>query len=211
MVASRQLEIAFSRGIGQQRGRGFGALAQVIGRTVVPFLRKNIVPAAKRVSADFLEFAAPEIVEVVSGRNNFKTAAMSVRRQILRKLLSSCSRKRTASRVIPTKSAKQTSRSRKGFYIYFSINLWINIWYQLLVAVSGNLGGKVPVVEDVFSSHEQEIHPTISLDEKCMKFAVQTTVNYYVDLRETYLALKVKFVRGRGYETHKTEETKKEH
>ena len=31
MVASRQVEIQFFRGIRRKRGRGFGALAQVIG------------------------------------------------------------------------------------------------------------------------------------------------------------------------------------
>ena len=87
MVASRQVEIPFYRGIGRQRGRGFGALAQVTGRTAIPFLRKYIVPAAKRVGVNLLEFAAPEIAEVVSGRKNFKTAAKSVRRQTLRKQL----------------------------------------------------------------------------------------------------------------------------
>ena len=51
MVASRQVEITFYRGVGRQRGRRFGALAQVIGRTAIPFSRKYIVPAAKRVGA----------------------------------------------------------------------------------------------------------------------------------------------------------------
>ena len=56
MVASNTLELPYYRGIGRQRGRGFGALAQVIGRTALPFLRKYIVPAAKRVGVDLLEF-----------------------------------------------------------------------------------------------------------------------------------------------------------
>ena len=120
MVASKQLEITFYRGIGRQRGRGFSALAQVIGRTAIPFLRKYIVPAAKRVGADLLEFAAPEIAEVVSGRKNFKPAAKSVGRQILRKQLGSGSKKRTASRVIPTKSAKEFNRSRRGIFTNLS-------------------------------------------------------------------------------------------
>ena len=94
MVASREVEIPFYRGVGRQRGRGFGALALVIGRTAIPFLRKSIVPAAKRVDADLLEFAVPEIAEVVSGRKNFKTAAKSVGRHTLRKQLRSGSRKR---------------------------------------------------------------------------------------------------------------------
>ena len=80
MVASREVEIQFYRGVGRQRGRGFGALAQVIGRTTIPFLQKYIVPAAKLVGADLLEFAVPEIAEVVSSRKKIKTAAKSVGR-----------------------------------------------------------------------------------------------------------------------------------
>ena len=79
MVGSR-IEIPFFRDVGRQRERGFGALAQVIGRTAIPLLCKYTVPAAKRVGSDLLEFAVPEFAEVVSGRKNFKTAAKSVGR-----------------------------------------------------------------------------------------------------------------------------------
>ena len=78
MLASRQAENQFYRGVGRQLGRGFGALAQVIERTAIPLLRKPIVPAAVRVGADLLESAAIEIAEVVSGRKKFKTATKSV-------------------------------------------------------------------------------------------------------------------------------------
>ena len=134
MVASRQVEIPYYRAVGRQRGRGFGAFAQVIGRAAAPFLRKYIVPAAKRVGADLLEFAVPEIAQVVSGRKNIKSAAKSVGRQTLRIHLgegqgnrrrmgsrrTGRSRKRTASRVIPTKSAKQISRSRSDIFTNIS-------------------------------------------------------------------------------------------
>ena len=141
MVASRQVEIPYYRGVGRQRGRGFGALAQVIGRTAIPFLRKYIVPAAKRVGADLLEFAAPQIGEVISGRKSFKSAAKSVGKQTLRKQLGEGegSRRRTASRravgsasvrqasrsskrkkIIPTKSTKQSSRSRRDIFTNIS-------------------------------------------------------------------------------------------
>ena len=83
--------------------------------------------------------------------------------------------------------------------------------YQHFVAVSGNLGGKVPFVDDVLSSREQEIYPITSLDENCMEFEFQTDRNYCVDLRESFLALKLKFVEGRGYDTYKSKEKKKEH
>ena len=66
MAASRQVKMLFYRGIGRQRGREFGALAQVIGRTTIPFLRNYIVPAAKRVGADLLEFAVPELDPMLS-------------------------------------------------------------------------------------------------------------------------------------------------
>ena len=68
MVASRQVEIHFYRVVGRQRGRGFGAVAQIIGRTELPFCRKHILPAAKRVGANLLQFGVPEIAEVVGGR-----------------------------------------------------------------------------------------------------------------------------------------------
>ena len=84
MVASRQVGIPYHRGVGRQLGRGFGSLAQIIGRTAIPLLRKYIVPAAKSVGADLLDFAVPEIAEVVSGRKNFKTAANSLRKQTLK-------------------------------------------------------------------------------------------------------------------------------
>ena len=86
-----------------------------------------------------------------------------------------------------------------------------NFRYQPFVAVSGKLGGKVPVVDDVLSSHEQEIYPTTSLHENCIEFEFQTDRNYYVDLRQTYLALKLELVKGRGYETYNIKEVKKEH
>ena len=138
MVASRQVEIPYYRAVGRQRGRRFGALAQVIGRTAVPFLRKYVVPAAKRKGADMLEFAVPEIAEVVSGRKNFKTAAKSVGKKTLKKQLgegegsrrrelAEGSRRRTAGRtarkqrrIIATKSTRQPSRSRRDIFTNIS-------------------------------------------------------------------------------------------
>ena len=124
MVASKQVEIPYYRAVGRQRGGGFGALAQVTGRTSIQFLRKYIVPVAKRIGADMLEFAAPEIGEVISDRKSFKTAAKSVGKQTLKKQLNERSRRRKGTvgvpeggnkqrRIIPTKPTKQSSRSRR--------------------------------------------------------------------------------------------------
>ena len=121
MVASRQVEIPYYRGVGRQRGRGFGALAQVIGRAPIPVLRKNVVPAAKRIGADMLEFAAPEIGEVFSGRKSFKSAAKTVGKKTLRKQLGEGSHKGSKQKkIIPTKSTKQSSRSRRDIFTNIS-------------------------------------------------------------------------------------------
>ena len=82
---------------------------------------------------------------------------------------------------------------------------------QLFVAVSGNLGGKIPIVDDVLSSHEQEIYPTTSLDENCIELEFRTDRNFYLDLRQTFLALKLEYVKGRRYDTYESKEKKKEH
>ena len=83
--------------------------------------------------------------------------------------------------------------------------------YEPFVLVSGNPGVKVPVVDNALSSHEQEFYPTSSLEENSLEFEFQTDRNIYVDLRQTYLALKIKLVKGRGFDTYKTTEKKKEH
>ena len=112
IVASNTLELPYYRSIGRQRGRGFGDLAQVIEKTAIPFLRKYIVPAAKRVRGDFSEFAVPEVADVVSGNKSFKTAAKTVGRQTLRKQLGGGKQKRS----IPVKSSKRSSRSRRDIF-----------------------------------------------------------------------------------------------
>ena len=115
MVASNTVELPYYKGIGRQRGRGFGALAQAVGRTAIIFLRTYIVSAAKRVGAGLLEFAVPEVADVVRGRKEFKTAAKSVGRQTLMKQLGGDRQKRS----IPVKNLKRSSRSRRD--IFFNV------------------------------------------------------------------------------------------
>ena len=143
MVASRQVEILYYRAEGRQRGRGFGALAQVIGRTAIPFLGEYVVPAAKCIGVDMLEFAAPEIGEVFSARKSFKTAAKSVGKQTLKKQLGELNRSKQR-RINPTKSTKQSSRSQRD--IFSNISRWscqtrtfgTNLLWQCLEILEGN-------------------------------------------------------------------------
>ena len=62
------------------------------------------------------------------------------------------------------------------------MNAQNNFRYQPFVAVSGSVGGKVPVVDDKLSSHEQQIYPTTSLDENSIEFECLTDRNSYTDL-----------------------------
>ena len=79
------------------------------------------------------------------------------------------------------------------------------------MAVFGNLGGKAPVVDDVSPSQEQDVYPTTSLIGNCIEFAFQIHGKFYIDLIQTYLAVKLKFVKGCCYETYNTKAGKKEH
>ena len=177
MIASRQVVIPLFRGFDWQRGRGSLHLHKVLGELLIPFSFKNFVPASKRVCSDLLEFGAPETVEVFSGRKIFKTAAKSVGRQNLRKQLSKDSRNRkgaksgkeVAQRKQASRFSQQNLQNRPvGFYKYLPLIMSSNFRYQLLVVVSGNFGGKVPVVDDVLSSHEQESYPTTTLAGSCI-------------------------------------------
>ena len=170
-------------------------------RIGIPFLGKYIVPAVKRIGADMLEFAAPEVGEVISGRKSFKSAENSVGKQTLKKQFGSGSKQR---RIIPAKSTKHSSPSRRDIFSqHFSLIMSNNIFgYQPFVAVSGNLGGKVANVDDILSSHEQEYYPITSLDKNCKEFEFQTDREYYVDLTQSFFELELKFVKERVYDTY---------
>ena len=122
MVASRQVGIPFYRGFGRQRWKEVGTPAQFSERTSAPCLSKYMLPASKRVGADLLEFAAPEIAEVVSGRKKFKPAARSMGRQTLRKKLRSGSKKRTANNINPTNTGKRPVSREESFLQTFLKN-----------------------------------------------------------------------------------------
>ena len=53
-------DLAYFRRYSRQSGIGFGDLSQTIGRTIILFLRRYVVSAAKRVGADLIELAAPK-------------------------------------------------------------------------------------------------------------------------------------------------------
>ena len=70
IVAQSSATFPVSHRHARQSGRGFEALAQTLARTAILFVKKNLVPAARRTRADLFVFAVPEVGEVVSGRKS---------------------------------------------------------------------------------------------------------------------------------------------
>ena len=62
---------------------------------------------------------------------------------------------------------------------------------------------KVPVLETIMSSHTQEVLPSISLDERSFELEFETDRNLYVDMRDTYLSLKLQLFKGRLFDAFK--------
>ena len=110
MVAQNSADFPIFRGHARQRGRGFGALAQTLGRTAIPFIKKYIVPAAKRIGADLFEIAAPEIGEVVSGRKKLKTFAKDVGTKTVRKQLGGGKKKLSVEQLEPDPFLEKVDR-----------------------------------------------------------------------------------------------------
>ena len=106
--------------------RGFGALAQVMERTAIPFLLKFDVPLAKCIGADMLEFTAPEIGEDISDRKSLKSAAKIVGKPTLKKQLGEGSPRRTRfskqRRIIPTKSTSNSVGCEEIFLQTFLVD-----------------------------------------------------------------------------------------
>ena len=118
MVAQSSANFPSFRGHARQRGRSFGAHAQTLGRTTIPFSKKHIVPAAKRIGAGLFEIAAPEIEENISGRKKLKTFAKEVGTKTVRKQLGGGKKKfkRRTRRTTSRKSSSKISRSRENIF-----------------------------------------------------------------------------------------------
>lgn len=114
MVAQDQLP--YFRGHARQRGRGFGALAQTFGRTAIPFIRRYVVPAAKRVGADLISAAAPDIGDLLTGKKKVKAFAKDVGVKTLRKQIGAGKKKRRISKKTTSKNSRRRRRTRKDIF-----------------------------------------------------------------------------------------------
>ena len=69
-----QVSMPYFKGAARQRGRGLGTLALAVGRTAYPIFKKFVLPTAKRLGKAALESAAPELLELASGRSKPKAS-----------------------------------------------------------------------------------------------------------------------------------------
>ena len=84
-----------------------------------------------------------------------------------------------------------------------------NFRYQPFVAHSGNPDVKVPVLDDVLSSPNKKFIPLHLLNTAlCLNFKKIATYTWFCD---NIVALKIKPIKRRGSDTHKTTEKRKEH
>ena len=169
LIAQRHRENPFWRGIRQQHGKDSVDLHKFLVEPQI-LVRVSFVMPAKHVAANFSEFAAPENVEVVSGRKIESSSKKCVEANS-RQRVGFWYQQKNCKLNHPSKICKGNLSATEGrFYKYFSLIESDKSRNQPVVVTSGNLRGKVPVVDYVFWSQEQPIYSTSSFFENCVKF-----------------------------------------
>ena len=72
---AKQASLPLFSGHYRQRGSGFGALAAGIGRVALPFARRVILPAAKKLGRELLMSAAPKLIDIAMKKKYPKQAS----------------------------------------------------------------------------------------------------------------------------------------
>ena len=151
VVASRQVETPFYRDFGRQRGRDSVHLHKILGIPQL-FLYVSISSSCKKRGCSLVGICCAEFADIVGGGKNFDTAAKSVEDKLWENNWVV-----VAGKVVQADPFQQNLQNKpvgreKKFYKQFSLIMSSNFRYQPFVAVSGNLGGKDPVMENVLSS-----------------------------------------------------------
>ena len=143
MAASRQVGIPFYRGKGRQRGRVFGALAQVIGRTANPLLCEY--------SAQLQNACVLTCCFLLRQKFQKLLAVEKTSRQQLKKWADKLWENNgivvATERECAQNHSKEICRinvlvATRYFYKHFSLIISNKFRYQAFDAVSGNLGRK---------------------------------------------------------------------
>ena len=116
---AKQASLPHFSGHYRKRGSGFGALAAGIGRVAMPFARRVIPPAAKKLGRELLMSAAPELIDVAMKKKSPKQALKNTVTKTARKQLGSGIRRRKTpmnglrrSRSVGARKRKTTNRRK---------------------------------------------------------------------------------------------------
>ena len=161
MVASRQVEIPYYRAVRRQRERGFELLHKLLGELQVPFSEIHR-PSGKTHRCWHVGVCCTRDWSGFNGIKSFETAAKSVGKQTVKKQLSSGSKQR---KIFPTKSTKQSSRSRFSLIMSNSIFRSKLLWQclELLERMSQSLTMSCPRMNKKFVQLPQLMITALSL------------------------------------------------
>ena len=118
MVAQSSANFPIFRGHVRQRGRGFGALAQTLGRTAIPLIKKYIAQLQKESEQIYLKLLLQRLEKLSGDEKKLETFAKDVGTKTVRKQLGGGKKKskRRTRRAISRKSSLKISRSRKDIF-----------------------------------------------------------------------------------------------
>ena len=85
--SAKQASLPRFSGHCRQRGSGFAVLAASIGRVAIPFARRVVLPAAKKLDRELLMSTAPELIDVAMKKKSPKQALKNTITKTARKPL----------------------------------------------------------------------------------------------------------------------------
>ena len=203
MVSSRQIELPIYRSVGRQRGWGFGALAQDIGRTAIRYLRRYIVRAANTWVLSCCKSVCHKLHKhklLVVEKNGRQLQRVWEDKFWENNWVMVAGKKGQQSHSNKFCKTNQSIENRP-FHKLFSIFMLSNFRYQSFVAVSRSLGGKVLVVDNVLSSHGTRNLSYYLTWLKLYKVWISSGSELERWFETDTLGLKMKFVKDSGYET----------
>lgn len=116
-----QAQTPYYQGAARQRGRGLGSAALVVGRAAIPLFKNFILPTAKRLGKTALEFAIPELLDIVSGETKPKAALKRVARKTIKAQVGGGRPRKPRKRIIQKTNTVGNSRPRKERDIFKNI------------------------------------------------------------------------------------------
>jgi hypothetical protein len=112
----QQSQTPYFSGHVRQRGSGIGALVAGVGRVALPFIRRVILPAAKRIGRELFSQALPQAIEVIAKRKTPKQALKQAISNTVRKQIGGGTRRRRrrSARIQKKPTKTTTTRKRKS-------------------------------------------------------------------------------------------------